>query len=1129
MDFGGSFSQTRLVHKPQHNKYQATMRVVVSSCALLWWLSSLALTAAELTEREILTEFYTATGGSSWNRNKGWEDNADDICSWDGVICTGEEADLDSEIDLEHGRRHASESTPKVIGLSLKDNNLSGRTTSSLFELPLLQSLALSYNDNLDVSFLGSENAKKLVALKIHTTGTTSMSGLSGFKDSLEALHMSGTKLEHTAMPAELFLLTNLKYLHMAECQFEGTIPQDVAKLSNLVHFNVFGNQLTGTVPYSFANMQNLQLLTLTGNKFTGTVPALLQQLTKLESLYLDGNLFTGSLPSFSTLGNLQELYLNYNYLTGTIPSDFLATATQPKITIDLAGNRLTGTIPSTLSSLGDQMIKITLTENLFTGLDASLCNNTKWQEGGVRKHGCDALVCPVGTYGSVGRKTNKEVCKDCASGVFVGQTYCLDDDDPRAILEAVYTATDGRNWLNRDNWLSDKDVCEWYGVQCWKTSDEKKGHVQHLLLDANNVVGTIPQSIYALKYLTTLSVSRNAVVLPFDTIGQASWLFKVNVAATDTVLFDGIQNAQDSFAHLIADKLHIGGAIPSELFQLTALETLSMAFSDLSGPISNDIGLMTGLTSLFLYDNNLIGQLPTGFANLVKLKVLSLAKNKITGVIPSAIASMTNLEGLALTDQVSKGGGIAGEVPTFETNTALTTVMLGRNAFEGTIPADLLRGANLDGPLRVDLSNNHLTGTVPGALSRFEHLDLMVENNYISGIDKRLCVMDGWMNGNVRDFGCDAILCPASTTSATGRRVYENQECNQCGEEGALFYGQTMCGEREAVMTEREILQLLFDATNGRTWHSTQNWYTNAHVCEWFGISCDDANSVVSIVLGSNNLQGTVPTAIYQLPELARVSLFSNDIEYSFEGIDLARNLQSLVLDSTGLKSLEGVGLARSLRELNVRFNDLHTIPDEVGRLVYLEALEVSNNKLSGPLPSWLENLPVLETFVAAHNDFDGSLLDFSKSESLIYLDLSSNRLSGPVPPTFLQSSDSKEKIFVNLSDNQLTGTVPGDLDQLDRLSIHLMDNQIQGMDDALCTAGGWNDNDVKSYGCDGILCPAGTYNPVGRQSYDESACEPCKRAKYMGATACSGALRTFASLSIAVSALLSTVYLIL
>ena len=205
------------------------------------------------------------------------------------------------------------------------------------------------------------------------------------------------------------------------------------------------------------------------------------------------------------------------------------------------------------------------------------------------------------------------------------------------------------------------------------------------------------------------------------------------------------------------------------------------------------------------------------------------------------------------------------------------------------------------------------------------------------------------------------------------------------------------------------------------------------------------------------------------------RMACVSNDIEYSFEGIiDLARNLQSLVLDSTGLKSLEGVGLARSLRELNV---------------------------LSGPLPSWLKNLPVLETFVAAHNDFDGPLFDFSKSESLIFLDLSSNRLSGPVPPTFLQSSNSEEKIFVNLSDNQLTGTVPGDLDRLDCLSIHLIDNQIQGMDDALCTAGGWNDNDVKSYGCDGILCPAGTYNPVGHQSYDESACEPCKRAKCMRA----------------------------
>jgi Leucine-rich repeat (LRR) protein len=1120
----------------------------MSLTALVLWLSAsgsaiIGLASAGLSEREILQNLYLSTGGSSWNKNDGWEDNSDDVCSWYGVACVGEEDDLALELELEneleHGRRliDEDEDAPKVIGLDLKANNLSGRTPSSLYELQLLQVLSFSFNNNLDVSFIGSENAAKLKHLKIHETATTSMNALDGFAATLIGLHMSGVNMANTAIPPQIFALTSLKALHLAECELEGNIPDAISKLDKLEQFNVFGNHLTGTLPFALSNLRQLQLLTMSGNKFSGTIPGFLEALSKLQNLYLDDNHFTGTLPSFQGLPDLMELWLNSNYLQGTIPSDFLEASVHTDIIIDLANNRLSGTIPSTLDALQDTKLKITLTDNMFTKIDESLCDNTNWMDGHLTNTtGCDAIVCPVGTYGKFGRATSQHSCNVCDSGLFVGQTYCLDTDDDHSVLEALYSATGGPNWKIKTSWMTDENVCTWYGITCWDDNDHRKGRVRHLQLDDNNLVGTIPQSIFAIETLTTITIARNPVVMQFDAINTAPHMRKLNVAATNTVSFDGIENAQDFFAHLVADKLTIGGTIPTQIFQLSKLETLSMSDCGLSGTLESGIGNMASLVDLYLYENELGGPLPSTIGNLVNLTVLSLAKNKITGVLPSSLNQLSNLQALSLTDQVTKGGGMSGEISTLAENTALTTLLLGKNKFEGAIPSDLLRGADLDAPLTVDLSFNLLTGTVPGTLSRFGKLNLMVQNNYISGIDKRLCVMDGWMNGNVREYGCDAILCPSSTTSSMGRRMFDNEECSVCSDDDdsssttAAFYGQTACGERQQVMTEREILELLFDATDGSNWHTKQNWYTNAHFCEWYGISCDDGKSVVSIVLGSNQLRGTVPTAIYQLPNLARVSLFGNTIEFSFDGIDQSRNLKSLILDSTGLKSLEGVGNARGLKQLNVRFNALKgTIPDEVARLVHLESLEVSNNELGGPLPSWLGKLPVLETFGAANNKFHGPLLDFGNMKNLAFLDFSDNELYGTVPANFLESLNAKEKIFVDFSRNYLSGTVPADLERLERLSIRLTDNKIDALDKELCLAFGWNDNAVESYGCQGILCPAGTYSKVGRQSTDDNACETCKQAKYMGATNCSGALTTLASLGAIGYVLVSTVYLVL
>ena len=59
-----------------------------------------------------------------------------------------------------------------------------------------------------------------------------------------------------------------------------------------------------------------------------------------------------------------------------------------------------------------------------------------------------------------------------------------------REALVALYNATDGENWSNNTNWLSDAPPGEWEGVY---TDDD--GRVTWLELNYNDLTGEIRQS----------------------------------------------------------------------------------------------------------------------------------------------------------------------------------------------------------------------------------------------------------------------------------------------------------------------------------------------------------------------------------------------------------------------------------------------------------------------------------------------------------------------------------------------------------------------------------------------------------------------------------------------------------
>ena len=81
-------------------------------------------------ERQVLMEFFAATGGERWTKRDGWGTSTP-VCDWYGVFCDFVDGD---------------QNRPFVAGVSLSLNNLEGRIPASLANLPRLQSLSIAGN-----------------------------------------------------------------------------------------------------------------------------------------------------------------------------------------------------------------------------------------------------------------------------------------------------------------------------------------------------------------------------------------------------------------------------------------------------------------------------------------------------------------------------------------------------------------------------------------------------------------------------------------------------------------------------------------------------------------------------------------------------------------------------------------------------------------------------------------------------------------------------------------------------------------------------------------------------------------------------------------------------------------------
>ena len=151
----------------------------------------------------------------------------------------------------------------------------------------------------------------------------------------------------------------------------------------------------------------------------------------------------------------------------------------------------------------------------------------------------------------------------------------------------------------------------------------------------------------------------------------------------------------------------------------------MDLDFNSLTGPIPSELGNLSDLESLYLSGNGLTGPIPRELGGLNRLATLHLSDNGLSGSMPRELANLRALVSLAI-----NGNDLSGGIPPqFAGLSALVSLVLDNNDLTGPIPPEL---GDMSSLLELSLTNNAgLSGPLP-----LELTDLGLETLLAGGTD---------------------------------------------------------------------------------------------------------------------------------------------------------------------------------------------------------------------------------------------------------------------------------------------------------------------------------------------------------------------------------------------------------
>jgi Leucine-rich repeat (LRR) protein len=543
-----------------------------------------------------------------------------------------------------------------------------------------------------------------------------------------------------------------------------------------------------------------------------------------------------------------------------------------------------------------------------------------------------------------------------------------------------------------------------------------------------NHMSGALPAGLMstAPSNLTSLSIAGN------NFTGDVS-AYEFGGCANLTVLdwsFNGLSSSKlpPSLANCgrlevldMSGNKVLGGPIPAFLTGFSSLKRLALAGNEFSGPIPDELSQLCGrIVELDLSGNRLVGGLPASFAKCRSLEVLDLGGNQLSGsFVDDVVSTISSLRVLRLSFNNITGQN---PLPALAAGCPLLEVVdLGSNELVGEIMEDLC--SSLPSLRKLFLPNNYLNGTVPKSLgncANLESIDLSF-NLLVGKIPEEIMVLPKlvdlvmWANGLSGEI--PDMLCSNGTTLETLVISYNNFTG---GIPASIFRcvnliwvslsGNRLTGSVPRGFSKLQKLAIL---------QLNKNQLSGPVPAE-----LGSCNNLIWLDLNSNSFTGTIP------PELAsQTGLIPGGI-VSGKQFAFLRNEAGNICPGAGVL-FEFFGIRP---ERLAAFPTVHLCPstriytgttvysfDKNGSMIFLD---ISYNRLTGAIPAGLGNMMYLEVLNLGHNDLNGTIpYEFSGLKLVGALDLSNNHLTGGIPPglgglTFLADLD--------VSSNNLSGPIP-------------------------------------------------------------------------------------------------------
>ncbi|XP_027923617.1 receptor-like protein Cf-9 homolog [Vigna unguiculata] len=556
--------------------------------------------------------------------------------------------------------------------------------------------------------------------------------------------------------------------------------------------------------------------------------------------------------------------------------------------------------------------------------------------------------------------------------------------------------------------------------------------------LSFSHFQGSIPPSFSNLSHLTSLDLSFNSLddSIPSSLLTLPCLSF-LNLCGNS--LSGEIPNVfpqANQFKELHFNGNNLGGELPSTLSNLQHLTLLDLSGNKFSGQIPDVFVGLTKLSSLDLSNNNFEGKIPSslpdkisGFSSLVSL---SFDNNLLNGSIPSWCLSLPSLKYLSMSE--NKFTGLIGANLSY----SLETLQLSYNKLQGKVPALLylyLSNNKIDGRVPhwlpkitslylLDLSHNQLEQSLDQFSwnQQLQYLDFSF--NKISGvISSSICNASSIQYINLSHNMLTGTIPQCLANSSSYLEVLDLQQNKLHGTLPSRF--SKNCGLNILNLNDNQLKGSLpeslcncicleaLDLANNELEDTFPHWLTGLRDLRLLVLRGNNFHgpienlktkhgfvSLVILDISSNNFSGPIPKVYIRKFEAMKNVVHDDAREYigNYPPIGIKTDYLNITTKSI-VVTMDNIWTDFVIIDLSKNIFD-GEIPDVIGKLRALRALNLSHNILKGPIPQSLANLTNLES-----------------------LDLSSNMLTGMIP-TELTNLNFLE--VLNLSNNHIVGAIP-------------------------------------------------------------------------------------------------------